>query len=74
MNSTVHTEYSVRVTEAKDDGQCAYVGQSLFRLGDDVYGGTLCRVYREKAEDANRLAKEIAERWNNYTTPTKEER
>lgn len=61
----IHPHYSVRVTEAKEMGHPAYVGQSLMHDGDGgMYGGVLCTVSKGMPEASNALAQQIADAWN----------
>ena len=60
----IHPLYSVRVTEAKEMGRPAYVGQSLMNIDGEMYGGVLCSVSKGTPEASNELAQLIADAWN----------
>lgn len=66
----VHPDYPVTVTPAKKPWCSAFVGQRLFRLGGDLYGGTLKTFIADggSPEDSNELANELAVDHNSKAT------
>ena len=66
----VHRAFPVTVTQALGPWQSAFVGQPLFRMNGNLYGGTLCTFISDGGdpEESNALAQKCADEHNANAT------